>query len=122
MQKLIFIVDDNDTNLAVAAAALESEYRIMTMPSAIAMFTLLKKQKPDLIILDVEMPEMGGFDALVALKNNSEWINIPVVFLTGWYDEGLVADALELGIHEVVSKPLVPDVLLKCVQKYLSRA
>ena len=119
MQKLIFIVDDNDTNLAAAAAALESDYQIMTMPSAVAMFELLKKQIPHLIIMDVEMPEIGGFDALVSLKGSSMWKEIPVIFLTGWYDEGLVADAADLGALEVLSKPVDSPALLATVKKHI---
>jgi len=119
MEKLIFIVDDNDTNLETTAAILEAEFRVMTMPSAVGMFGLLKKRIPDLILLDVEMPEIGGLDAIASLQGNPEWKDIPVVFLTGWYDEGLVADAMDLGALEVLSKPVNPSTLLECVKKYI---
>ena len=116
---MIFIVDDNDTNLATAAAALETEFRIMTIPSAAGMFSLLKKRSPDLILLDIEMPEMGGFEAISSLRGNPEWRDIPVIFLTGWHDEKLVADALALGALEVLSKPIDSSVLLSSVKKYI---
>ena len=120
MEKLIFIVDDNDANLTVAASALEGEYRILTMPSAEKMFFLLEKKKPDLILLDVEMPEMTGMEAIVKLKENSLWNNIPVLFLTGYIDDKLLSDAKMNGAAEVISKPIVPSSLLTCVKKYVN--
>jgi len=117
MQKLIFIVDDNDANLAFAASVLENEYRVLTMPSAQRMFLLLEKKRPDMILLDVEMPDMSGFDAIARLKANPEWEKIPVIFLTGWIDGKLLSDAQELGSIEVIPKPINPSVLLNCVKK-----
>ena len=119
MQKLIFIVDDNDANLTLAASALEAEYRVLTMPSAQKMFSLLEKKCPDLILLDVEMPEMGGFEAIVKLKENPQWKEIPVVFLTGLDDEALQSNALKAGAIGVIYKPIVPPVLLNCVNNHI---
>jgi len=70
MQKTIFVVDDKDTNLSMAKEALKEQYRVMTLPSAAKMFALIEKITPDLILLDIEMPEMDGFEALHPLKEN----------------------------------------------------
>jgi putative two-component system response regulator len=86
MQRTIFVVDDNDTNLSTAEAALEEQYRVMTLPSAAAMFELLEELSPDLILLDIEMPGMDGFEALRRLKANELLAGIPVIFLTGMVD------------------------------------
>jgi len=69
MSKTIFVVDDNDTNLSTAKEALKGQYRVMSLPSAAKMFALLEKITPDMILLDIEMPEMSGFEALRLLKN-----------------------------------------------------
>ena len=119
MQKLLFIVDDNDANLTVAALALEEEYRVLTMPSAEKMFSLLEKKCPQLILLDIEMPEMNGLEAIAGLKANPQWKDIPVIFLTGWVDEDLLSRALKLGAVEVIQKPIIPPALLNCVKKYV---
>ena len=119
MQKLIFIVDDNDTNLAVAASVLEDEYRVLTMPSAKKMFSLLEKKQPDIILLDIEMPEMNGFDAIYKLKEHTGWRDIPVIFFTGWSDSELESRALKSGALEIISKPVVPSVLLNCIKNYI---
>jgi len=119
MEKLIFIVDDNDANLTMAASALEKDYRVLTMPSAEKMFTLLEKKKPDLILLDVEMPEMTGLEAVVKLKENDLYRDIPVLFLTGWTDDKLLTDAKNNGVVAVINKPIVSSVLLDYVKKNL---
>jgi len=118
-QKLVFVVDDNDVNLLMVASLLESEYEVLTMQSAERMFLLLKKKRPNLILLDVEMPEMNGLDAIAILKENPDLREIPVLFLTGWEDEELTSDALKRGALAVISKPIVPSLLLDSVKKYL---
>ncbi|MCL2087568.1 MAG: response regulator [Oscillospiraceae bacterium] len=119
MQKMIFVVDDNATNLAAAAAELENDYRILTIPSADKMFRLLGKKRPDLILLDIEMPEMDGFEAIVRLKESDEFKDIPVVFLTGHKGVDIANRALELGGLSVVEKPFAAGSLLKCAAKYI---
>jgi len=119
MDKLIFIVDDNDANLTVAASALENDYRVLTMPSAEKMFLLLEKKKADLILLDIEMPEMTGIEAIAKLKETPQYSDIPVFFLTGWTDEKMLSDAKKTGVLEVIKKPINPSVLLDYVKKYL---
>jgi len=121
VEKVIFIVDDNEASLAAGAAALEGEYKVHTMTSAKKMFDLIElhKQIPDLILLDVEMPEMTGFDAIHELKKREKWSRIPVVFLTGWEDDGLQSDGRELGGAAMLGKPFKTDELLECVKKFI---
>lgn len=119
MEKLIFIVDDNDANLTMAASALENDYRILTMPSAEKMFSLLEKKKADLILLDIEMPEMTGLEAIVKLKENPQWKEIPCLFLTGRNEESIHSEAIQAGALDVVKKPIVPSILLEYVKKYI---
>jgi len=119
MSKMIFIVDDNDANLTLAASSLDTEFKVLTMPSAQKMFMLLEKKIPDLILLDIEMPEMTGLEAIVKLKESPKWKDIPVLFLTGWVDDKLLSDAKDAGALETIRKPIVPSVLLDSVKKYL---
>jgi len=117
--QLVFIVDDNDSNLTKAASVLETDYKVLTMPSAEKMFTILGKKRPDLILLDVEMPEMNGLEAIAKLKESTEWRDIPVLFLTGWVDDKLKSQALELGALDVIPKPIVPEILLRHVKDHI---
>ena len=117
--KTIFVVDDSDTNLSMAEAVLEDQYRVMTMPSAQKMFMLLDKVTPDLILLDIEMPEMDGFDALDRLKSDSSWIGIPIMFLTGRNDAEVEARGFEMGAVDFITKPFSAPVLLNRIKTHL---
>jgi len=103
----------------MAEAVLEDQYRVMTMPSAEKMFSLLEKVTPDLILLDIEMPEMDGFDALKILKSESLWVDIPVMFLTGRNDAEVEARGFEMGAVDFITKPFSAPVLLNRIKTHL---
>ncbi|MDR1812199.1 MAG: response regulator [Candidatus Fibromonas sp.] len=115
----MFIVDDADTNLTKAKQALESRYRVLTMPSAAKMFNLLEKIKPDLILLDIEMPEMNGFVALEKLMLNKQTAGIPVIFLTAQTDAAIEARGFEMGAVDFVTKPFSEPVLQNRIASHL---
>ena len=119
MSKLLFLVDDTDSILTIAASILEDDYRVLTMPSAEKLLKLLNKKIPDLIILDIEMPEMNGFEAITALKANPDWSSIPVVFLTGYIDDDVQMKAKESGALDVIEKAQIGNVLLNKVNSIL---
>lgn len=117
MQKTIFVVDDNDINLSVAKESLKEHYRVFTMASGEKMFSLLEKITPDLIFLDIEMPDMDGYEALRRLKENPSYTNIPVLFLTGTIDDEIKARSAELGALDIIIKPFsAPDLLDRIVK------
>jgi putative two-component system response regulator len=116
--KTIFVVDDSDTNLATAEEALEDHFNVMTVPSAAKMFTLLEKVKPDIILLDIEMPEMNGFEALESLKAGN-WTDIPVIFLTGTIDSSIEKRSLTLGAVDIISKPFSSSILLEKINRHI---
>ena len=115
MNKLVFVVDDNLSNLTMAALALESEYKVLTIPSAVKMFSVLEKKQPDIILLDIEMPEMSGFEAIAKLKAHPQWKDIPVIFLTGHDDAAMLQQAKELGGAGIIQKPIKLSALLEYV-------
>jgi len=117
--KTIFMVDDSDTSLTIAKNALENQYRVLTMSSAARMFIILEKVIPDLIILDIKMPEMDGFEALNILKSKPVYANIPVMFLTGCSDRVIEAKGFEMGVVDFISKPFSEPVLLKRIKTQL---
>jgi len=117
--KTIFVVDDSDTNLSIVEDALEKKYQVMTLPSAEKMFTLLEKITPDLILLDIEMPDINGFEALLCLKANPLHSDIPVIFLTGYTDSAVEAHGFELGVVDFISKPFSTPVLLNRIKTHL---
>ena len=119
MQKTIFVVDDNDTNLASAKEALKDHYRVMTLPSAAKMFTMLEKVTPDIVLLDIEMPEMDGFEALRQLKENEAQANIPVIFLTSMTDAEVEVRGFQLGVIDFITKPFSAPVLVNRIKTHL---
>ena len=119
MQKTIFVVDDNDTNLSTAKEALKEQYRVITLPSAIKMFAHMEKVVPDLILLDIEMPEMDGFEALHLLKANTLHSDIPVIFLTSTTDSAIEARGFQMGVIDFITKPFSEPVLLNRMKSHL---
>jgi putative two-component system response regulator len=117
--KTIFVVDDNDTNLAAATEALDDVYKTFPLPSAQKMFKLAEKITPDLILLDVEMPEMDGFGALQKLKSDPKLASIPVVFLTARNDEDSEMRGFEMGALDFISKPFSTPVLRKRIEMHI---
>ena len=115
----IFVVDDSDTVLAFVVKAIGDYYRVMTMPSAMKMFTLMAKVKPDLILLDIEMPEINGLETLKRLKASKDYADIPVIFLTGRTDADTEVIGFELGAHDFISKPFSGPVLLNRIRTHL---
>ena len=116
--KTIFVVDDSDTNLAMAEEALEDDYSVMTMPSADRMFLLLEKITPDLILLDIEMPVMNGFEALQSLKKG-KWSGIPVLFLTGTTNASIEEQSSKLGAVGIITKPFTASSLLDRIKPHI---
>jgi len=117
MQKTIFVIDDNDTNLAAAREALKHHYRVMTLPSAARMFAMMEKLTPDLLLLDIEMPEMDGFEALSKLKESGSVV--PVIFLTSLIDAEVEVKGFQLGVIDFITKPFSAPVLINRIKTHL---
>ena len=118
--KTIFVVDDNNVNLLSADEALSKNYRVFTMPSAASLFELLEDIKPDLILLDILMPEMDGFDVLKLLRANPKYVDVPVIFLTSRTDTSTESLGFELGAVDFISKPFSRPVLLNRIKAHLN--
>jgi putative two-component system response regulator len=119
MLKTIFVVDDSDTTLAMVEFALETHYRVITISSAGRMMELLEKIVPDLILLDIEMPNMNGLEALRRLKASVKYASIPVIFLSALNDASTEAYGIELGAVDFVGKPFSAPVLLNRIKLHL---
>jgi putative two-component system response regulator len=119
VQKVIFVVDDSDINLAMANEALKQDYNVITLPSADRLFAMLKKITPDMILLDIEMPEMNGFEVLKQMKITNLYADIPVMFLTSRADPSNEAYGIELGAVDFIRKPFSKPVLMNRMKYHL---
>ncbi|MDR3299479.1 MAG: response regulator [Candidatus Accumulibacter sp.] len=118
-RELIIIVDDNLVNLQDGKDALSDRYKVLTFNSAATMLRSIDRFSPALILLDVDMPEMGGYEAIKVLKNRAETKDVPVIFLTGMSDAKSEMTGLELGAVDYITKPFSPPLLKKRVELHL---
>jgi len=115
----VFLVDDNIINLNTGKTALQHKFTVITVPSGEKLFVSLKKLKPDLILLDIDMPGMSGYEVIKELKLNPETADIPVIFLTGKNETEDELLGLSLGAVDYISKPFSQPLLLKRVDLHL---
>jgi diguanylate cyclase (GGDEF)-like protein len=101
----ILIVDDEKSNLMLLNRILSAEYTIFTAKSGEEALTRVRKDEPDLILMDVIMPGMSGFDALMKLKEDDETSRIPVIIITGLNSEGDEEKGFALGAVDYMVKP-----------------
>ena len=120
--KTIFVVDDNNVNLLIAKETLSQHYNVFTLSSAAFMFELLENVSPDLILLDIVMPEMNGFEALMKLKSDTRYAGIPVIFLTSKTDASSEAYGFALGVADYISKPFSKSVLLDRIKTHFGKS
>lgn len=109
----VVIVDDNKANLSIASLLLKKDGLIThTLQSGRALLDFLKTNHPDLILLDVMMPEMDGFETFKRIKGmGGQASRIPVIFLTAEENKEIEIEGITLGAIDFIRKPFVPEVL-----------
>lgn len=123
IKKTILCIDDIDANLFTLKSVLESEkdaiYNIITVDSAQKGFEVLLKQKIDLILLDIMMPDIDGFEATNMIKSNKKTKNIPIIFVTAKSDDATVERCFNIGGADYIKKPINSVELLSRVMFHL---
>lgn len=119
IQKHIVIVDDNPVNLDFAESVLSDEYQLTKLSSGKQLLQFLLKSIPDMILLDINMPEMDGYETLRAVRQNDAWVNIPVIFLTGQNDIQSERESFRLGAKDFIVKPFDNIVMLSRIRSQL---
>jgi two-component system cell cycle response regulator len=120
----VFVADDNPSILQGLDRALKvTGYHVRTAVSGRAVLTLLEEAEtvPDLLLLDVMMPEMSGLEVLRSLRMNPRWVDIPVVLITATNDGALPVSALRDGAVDFLTKPFRLDELLARVENHVRR-
>ncbi|MBU0467409.1 MAG: response regulator [Candidatus Omnitrophota bacterium] len=121
MPKKILIIDDEPHIIMMVKSRLRANgFDVVTAENGAAGFETAKKEKPDLIILDVLMPEMNGIETLTKLKNTDETKDIPVIMFTAKGQAEDVEKAQEAGACDYLVKPFSPPILLEKVTKALT--
>ena len=120
-RKTIIIVDDNNANLVSCKNILKPFYEVYPAPSVAKMFDLLEHNiLPDMILLDVEMPDLNGYEAAQMLKDSDDLKKVPVIFLSAKSDPESEMEGLNLGALDYIHKPFVSTLLLRRIETHLS--
>lgn len=117
--KHILIVDDNKTNLASARSVLNGIYKVTAVTAGAQALKFLENNSCDLILLDINMPEMDGFEVMKKIGKNEACKDIPIIFLTADNDAGTESRCLEAGAVDFIAKPFVPTVMLSRISRIL---
>ena len=119
MKKTILMIDDVKLNLATARDVLKDEYILHEAMSAREGFTVLENVTPDLILLDIVMPEMDGYEMITQLKASRRLQHIPVIFLTAETDPKSEVKGFDLGAADFIGKPFVAEVMKRRIETQL---
>ena len=107
------------TNLIVGKNALADKYNVFTLASGELLLEMLENKIPDLILLDVNMPTMDGYQTIAAVKSNPTTSEIPVIFLTALDNDDKELKGLSLGAVDYIRKPFSPSLLCKRIEVHL---
>lgn len=117
--KHILAVDDNKQNLVFIKNVLSEEFQVTPVLSGAQAIKFLEKKRPDLILLDLLMPEMDGMETMKAIKHNSEWSDIPIIFLTADTAPETKEQCLKAGAAGFILKPFVLQEMIDMLRDVL---
>ncbi|GHV04655.1 response regulator [Clostridia bacterium] len=118
-KRLVLAVDDNASNLRLIDETLSEKYKVHTAPSGEWAMAFLNKKTPDLILLDLRMPGMDGYEFITKLKAIPGLEEIPVIFLTASEGQDEERQAFDFGAVDYIKKPVVPELLMARVSIHL---
>jgi len=118
----VAVVDDNADNRLIIRTILEDQYEILEYSSGIEAIEGFRKSKPDVVILDISLPEMDGTEILRRLRDDSDLHSLPVIALTAHAMVGDREKYLAAGFNDYVAKPILDmGVLFSTIQRWVSR-
>ncbi|CAN7192285.1 response regulator [Massilia sp. LjRoot122] len=117
---LILAVDDEASNLQLLRQILQDHYRLLFAKDGARALDLARQERPDLVLLDVMMPGMSGYEVCASLKANPDTAAIPVIFVTALTDTADELEGFEAGAVDYITKPVSPPVVRARVRTHLS--
>jgi twitching motility two-component system response regulator PilH len=119
-KKLILIIDDSSTNIALLETVLNRNgYEVTAARSAMEGISKVKKKIPDLIYLDLIMPDVDGLRFMEILRENREWQNIPVVIISAVNDLDIKRKSLNMGVTCYITKPVDIEKIVKVTSEII---
>ncbi len=116
MKKIILIVDDDRLTLSTAQTLLGNEYKVVAVNSGRQAYKYLERHVPDLILLDINMPEISGFEVMKSLQADERWRKIPVIFLTADRSVETEIECFRVGAFDFISKPFEPQIMMSRIK------
>lgn len=117
----ILVVDDTAFNLKIIFDLLDKEhYEVLVAQSGKKALEILEATEPDLVLLDIMMPELDGFDVLKKIKAHPSWNEIPVIFVTAKSSHDSLVEGFQLGAVDYVTKPFQANELLARIQTHVA--
>ncbi len=119
MKKTILVVDDDRLNLMMAQKLLAEDYHVAAVNSGELALHFLEKKQPDLILLDIQMPVMDGFEVMRRLQEDEQWRKISVIFLMADRTEETEETCFKMGAVDYIGKPFVPAIMMQRIHRTL---
>ncbi len=117
--KTILIVEDQELNMDLLVQLLEDEYEVLTATDGAAGMEMAERERPDLILMDLSLPVIDGWEAVRRLKANDDLKHIPVIALTAYAMRGDEERARACGCDDYMAKPLDEDLLFEKLDHFL---
>ena len=118
-KKIVLAIDDNVQQLTEFKVFLVPKYDLRVVKSASEAMSFLNKQVSDLILLDIEMPNISGFQFLGDIRKIPSYIGVPIIIVSGNTGEAFFKQARNSSAADVLTKPVKQDVLIATIEKYL---
>lgn len=115
--KYILAADDEPINRLILEEALGYDYEVLCVENGLECLQQIKQRMPDLLLLDVAMPEMGGLEVCEKLRADEKTQNLPIVMLSGYASGEHIKKGLQAGANEYIGKPFDPDELMGIVKR-----
>ena len=115
----VLVVEDEEESRTAAEKILKKQFTVSLAGSASEALEVMKTLTPDVLLLEVDMPEVNGFELIKLLQNSAEMSNVPVIFLTTEYSQEVEVKGFEAGAQDFIRKPFVADIMIQRVSRVL---
>lgn len=121
-KRMVLMIDDDSMMLQKAYEILQEHFDVRQAKSAKQGYQLLARKQPDIILLDISMPDIDGYQALTEIRKMEKCEQIPVIFLTALEDAESEVKGISMGAVDYIHKPFVPEILLSRVKRHLENS
>ena len=121
-KRRILAVDDNSISLATIEQELKREYEVIPVTSGERALQYLRRERPDLILMDIQMAQKSGIETLREIRGMEKCKDIPVIMITSKQDKATVVESSKLGVDDYVVKPFKGDDLRRRIGRVMGRA